>query len=179
MRLPMALCAVLCVSSSAAAQQAPPIQGVTGTIATDGTIRSEHKAAQQGGGGREEDPPRRQRRRVRTRSTRSSKAAACVVRDVADSGDALKTTTQGVVIDVNRSRKQITIRSADKKTHTLRVMDASAASTAGAHVVVSLEDQAGRQDLRFQARLVTRCVPRRWSPATSSAGLQACRLGRT
>ena len=58
MRLLLALCALLCVPSLAAAQP-PPIQGVTGTIATDGTINSEHKAAQKVVGGREEDPPRR------------------------------------------------------------------------------------------------------------------------
>jgi len=52
------------------------------------------------------------------------------------------------VIDVNRSRKQITIRSGDKKTHTLRVMDA-AASGPGDHVVVSLADQANARTYDF------------------------------
>ena len=65
-----------------------------------------------------------------------------------DGGDAVKTTTEGVVIDVNRSRKQITIRAADKKTQTLRVMDGTA--PAGAHVVVSLADQAGAKTYDFK-----------------------------
>ena len=148
MRLLIAFCAVLCVSSSAAAQP-PPIQGVTGTIATDGTINSEHKAAQKvvegvkkmlpGGNSTSENP-----------LDALIEGSHVLVRDVADCGDALQTTTQGVVIEVNRSRKQITVRSADKKTHTLRVMDASAASTAGAHVVVSLEDQAGAKPYDFK-----------------------------
>ncbi len=149
MRLPMALCALLVVSSSAAAQQAPPIQGVTGTIATEGTISSEHKAAHKvaegvkkilpGGNGASENP-----------LDTLIEGSRVLVKDVADSGDALKTTTQGVVIEVNRSRKQITIRSADKTTHTLRVLDASAASTTGAHVVVSLEDQANPKTYDFK-----------------------------
>jgi glutamine amidotransferase PdxT len=149
MRLLIALCAVLGVSSLAAAQPPPPIQGVTGTIATDGTIKSEHKAAQKvvegvkkilpGGNSTTENP-----------LDALIEGSHVVVRDVADSGDALKTTTQGVVIEVNRSRKQITIRSTDKTTHTLRVMDASAASTAGAHVVVSLEDQADAKTYDFK-----------------------------
>ena len=147
MRLLIALCAVLSVSSSTAAQ--PPIQGVTGTIATDATIRSEHKAAQKvvegvkkilpGGSSTSENP-----------LDALIEGSHVVVRDVADGGGALKTTTQGVVIDINRSRKQITIRSADKKTHTLRVMDASAASIAGAHVVVSLQDQADAKTYDFK-----------------------------
>src|SRR5580765_1730642 len=99
MRLLIALCAVLGVSSSAAAQP-PPIQGVTGTIATDGTIRSEHKAAQKvvegvkkilpGGNGTSENP-----------LDALIEGSHVVVRDVADSGDALKAMTQGVVIEVN------------------------------------------------------------------------------
>jgi len=73
-----------------------------------------------------------------------------VVRDVAAAGDAGKATTEGVVIDVNRSRKQITIRSGDKKTHTLRVMDAAGASGSGDHVVVSLADQANAKAYDFK-----------------------------
>ena len=71
-----------------------------------------------------------------------------VVKDMADGGEAVKATTEGVVIDVNRSRKQITIRAADKKTQTLRVMDGTA--PAGAHVVVSLADQAGAKTYDFK-----------------------------
>ena len=38
------LCAVPLSATRASAQTPPPIQGVTGTIATDGTIRDEHAA---------------------------------------------------------------------------------------------------------------------------------------
>ena len=72
------------------------------------------------------------------------------MREVAGGGDAARTTTEGVVIDVNRSRKQITIRSGDKKTHTLRVMDAAGASGSGDHVVVSLADQANAKTYDFR-----------------------------
>src|SRR5580765_1511466 len=98
MRLPIALCALLCAPSSAAAQ--PPIHGVTGTIATDATIRSEHEAAHKvvegvkkilpGGNGTSENP-----------LDTLIEGSRVVVRDVADSGDALKAMTQGVVIEVN------------------------------------------------------------------------------
>ena len=39
------LCALPLSPRPASAQQPPPIQGVTGTIATEGTIDAEHKAA--------------------------------------------------------------------------------------------------------------------------------------
>src|SRR5215208_3480918 len=134
------LCAILLPARPAVAQGAPPpIQGVTGTVATEETIRGERKAAGKiaegvkkilpGGKSTSEDP-----------LDALITGSRVVVREVADGG--ARTTTEGVVIDVNRSRKQITIRSGDKKTHTLRVMDAAGASGSGDHVVVSLVDQA-------------------------------------
>ena len=53
------------------------------------------------------------------------------------------TTTEGIVIDVNRRRQQITIRFADRKTQTLRLIDHAAAEDAAPPVVVSYTDQAG------------------------------------
>ena len=144
------LCALLAQARPAAAQGTPPpIQGVTGTIATDETIKGEHKAAGKIAEGVKKILPG-------GKSTSENPLDALiagsrvVVRDVADGGDAAKTTTEGVVIDVNRSRKQITIRSADKKTHTLRVMDAAGASGSGDHVVVSLADQANAKTYDFR-----------------------------
>ena len=142
------LCALLALARPVAAQgTAPPIQGVTGTIATEETIKGEHKAAGKIAEGVKKILPG-------GKSTSENPLDALitgsrvVVKDVADGGDAAKTTTEGVVIDVNRSRKQITIRAANKKTQTLRVMDATA--PAGAHVVVSLADQAGAKTYDFK-----------------------------
>jgi|KBSSwiStaDraftv2_1062776.scaffolds.fasta_scaffold179924_4 hypothetical protein len=144
------LCALLAPARPAAAQGTPPpIQGVTGTIATDETIKGEHKAAGKAAQGVKKILPG-------GKSTSENPLDALItgsrvaVRDVADGGVAAKTTTEGVVIDVNRSRKQITIRSSDKKTHTLRVMDAAGASGSGAHVVVSLADQANAKAYDFR-----------------------------
>jgi hypothetical protein len=141
-------CAVLLFAWPAAAQgTAPPIQGITGTIATEETIRGEHKAAGKIAQGVKKVLPG-------GKSTSENPLDALiagsrvVVKDIADGGDAVKATTEGVVIDVNRSRKQITIRAADKKTQTLRVMDASA--PAGAHVAVSLADQASAKVYDFK-----------------------------
>ena len=141
-------CAVLVFAWPAAAQgTAPPIQGITGTIATEETIRGEHKAAGKIAKGVKKVLPG-------GKSTSENPLDALiagsrvVVKDMANGGEAVKATTEGVVIDVNRSRKQITIRAADKKTQTLRVMDGTA--PAGAHVVVSLADQAGAKTYDFK-----------------------------
>jgi hypothetical protein len=144
------LCALWLSAGPAAAQgTAPPIQGITGTIATDETIRGEHKAAGKvaegvkkilpGGKSSSENP-----------LDALIAGSRVVVKDVADGGDAVQATAEGVVIDVNRSRKQITIRAADKKTQTLRVMDATGAAGSGAHVVVSLADQANAKTYDFK-----------------------------
>jgi len=144
------LCALVLSARPVAAQgPPPPIQGVTGTIATDETIKTEHKAAgkvAQGvkkilpGGKSESENP----------LDALITGSRVVVRDVAAAGDAASTTTEGVVIDVNKSRKQITVRSGDKKTHTLRVMDAAGTSGSGDHVVVSLADQANAKAYDFR-----------------------------
>jgi hypothetical protein len=144
------LCTLLLAARPVAAQGTPPpIQGVTGTIATDETIKTEHKAAGKAAEGVKKILPG-----GKSSSENPLEAlitgSRVVVRDVAEGGDAAKTATEGVVIDVNRSRKQITIRSSDKKTHTLRVMDAAGASGAGAHVVVSLADEANAKTYDFR-----------------------------
>lgn len=141
-------CALLVFARPAVAQgTAPPIQGITGTIATEETVRGEHKAAGKiaegvkkvlpGGKGTSENP-----------LDALIAGSRVVVKDMADGGERVNATTEAVVIDVNRSRKQITIRAADKKTQTLRVMDGTA--PAGAHVVVSLADQTGAKTYDFK-----------------------------
>jgi hypothetical protein len=144
------LFAVLLGARPVAAQgTTPPIQGVTGTIATEETRREEHKAAGKiaegvakvlPGGKNSTDNP----------LDVFIVGSHVVARDVAPSGDAAPATTQGVVIDVNRSKKQITVRSADKKAHTFRVIDATGASNSGAHVALSLADQPNAKSYDFR-----------------------------
>jgi hypothetical protein len=56
------------------------------------------------------------------------------------------TSTEATIVDANRKKQQITVRFADKMTATLRVLDRSGASAGtGAHVAVSLADQAGEK----------------------------------
>src|SRR3954454_9716351 len=144
---PVVLCALLVWPRPAAAQApAPPIQGVTGTIATEGSKDGVKKAAGAaargvkkvlpGGNGASENPLD-----VLIAGTH------VVVRDMAEGSDAAKTGVEGVVIDVNRSRKQITVRRPDKTIDTLRVMDATGS---GAHVTVSLSDQANARPYDFR-----------------------------
>jgi hypothetical protein len=145
----VALLTLLCAfpSSARPAAAQPPIQGVTGTIATDGTIESEHRAAGAvaegakkvvdkvknalpgGGKGTNQNP-----------LDAFTEGRRVVVRDAAAAGDeAPKATDEGVVIDVNRKRQQITVRFADRKTQTLRLKAPGAATD----VVVSYTDETG------------------------------------
>jgi hypothetical protein len=160
------LCALPLSSRPAAAQTPPPIQGVTGTIATDGTIESEHKAGRgiaQGAayvgrgikkllpfGAKGTNPldAFTEGSRVVIRDAPGSPAADRV--DASD--DGRKAAMEGVVVDVNRKRQQITIRFADGKTQALRLVDRTAggqgaragdAADPAAHVVVSITDQTG------------------------------------
>ncbi|MGH9141118.1 MAG: hypothetical protein ACRD2I_08255 [Vicinamibacterales bacterium] len=136
-------------SSPANAQTAPPIHGVTGTVATDSTIKSEHEAAHAvaegvgkvvdgakkilpGGKGTKENPLDGfiEGRRV-------------VVQERAEGDSAEAKTTEAVVVDVNRRRSQITVRFADRKTQTLRLADRRAADDGSAPVSVSYTDPTG------------------------------------
>lgn len=141
------LCVLLLSARAVAAQgTAPPIQGVTGTIATEETVKGVRKAAGKVAAGVKKVLPGGKDTSADPLDVLIA-GSRVVVREVA--GDAAAAaTTDGVVIDVNRSRKQITIRVADKKTQTLRVMDATA--PAGAHVVVSLADQTDAKPYDFK-----------------------------
>ena len=135
----LALVFVLWSSGAPAAAQGqtpPPIQGVTGTIATEGSRDGVKKAAGAaargvkkvlpGGKVSDQDP-----------LTVLIEGSRVVVQEVAS-------TTEATVIDVNKKRQQITVRFADKKTQTLRVLDRSGANP-GPHVVVSLADRPGEK----------------------------------
>jgi hypothetical protein len=148
--MPALLCAVLLGFTSAAAQTGPPIHGVTGTIATPTTIKSEHEAANKaaegvgkvvegakkllpGGKGTSQDP-----------LDGFIEGRLVVLRDVVEADREAVEATEGVVIDVNRRRNQITVRFADRKTQTLRL----AAPDAAGDVVVSYTDPAGAKVAR-------------------------------
>src|SRR3954451_15757760 len=132
------LCA-LPLSSRSASAQPPPIQGVTGTIATDGTIESEHRGAHaiaEGGA------------RVVKKVLPGGKSnplddftegSRVLLRKVVDRDGETPPTTEGVIVDVNRKRNQITVRLADKKTETLRLATPDSAGD----VVVSYTDNTG------------------------------------
>jgi hypothetical protein len=141
-------------SSPANAQTAPPIHGVTGTVATDSTIKSEHEAAHAvaegagkvvdgakkvlpGGKGTKENPLDGfiEGRRV-------------VLQERAEGDGAAAKTTEATVVDVNRRRSQITVRFADRKTQTLRLADGAAADQGAAPVVVSYTDATGARIAR-------------------------------
>jgi hypothetical protein len=168
------LCALPLSSRPAAAQTPPPIQGVTGTIATDGTIESEHKAGRGiaegaayvgrgikkllpfGGKGTNPLDAFTEGSRVVMRDAPDRSQAV----DRADASDeGRKAATEGVVVDVNRKRQQITVRFADGKIQALRLIDRAAADQAprsgrapdpATHVVVSLTDSTGaRVDYDF------------------------------
>ena len=158
------LCALPLSSRPASAQQPPPpIQGVTGTIATEGTIDAEHKAAHTiaegaayvvdsvkkilpGGKGTKQNP-----------LDDFAEGSRVILRDVAKVDGESPATTEGVVVDVNHRKNQITIRLADKKTETLRV----ATPDATADVVVSYTDNTGA---KIAARLQTGVLtPVTWS----------------
>ena len=131
-------CALLLSPAPAGAQPPPPIQGVTGTIATDGSIEGTSKAA---------GAVARGVKKILPGSKASDQnpldalieGSHVVVRDVAASASA--SVVEGVVVDVNKKRQQITVRLADKKTQTLRVLGKATADK-GDHVIVSLADQA-------------------------------------
>ncbi|MCU1383451.1 MAG: hypothetical protein JWL71_2148 [Acidobacteria bacterium] len=141
MRLIPALFLLLICSARATAQTAPPIQGVTGTIATDETIEAEHHA-----GGVIADGVRRVADQAKKilhfggKGTPPDPLSAFAGRRVVIRDGAER--TEGTVIDVNRGRQQITIRIADRKTVTLRTADPSAAATESP-LVVSYTDDAG------------------------------------
>ena len=141
------LCAVPLSMTRVMAQQPPPVQGVTGTIATEGTIDGERKAGSAiaagakkvadkvksalpgGGKGTNQNP-----------LDGFSEGRQVVVRDSVATGDEEpKAITEGVVIDVDKRRQQITVRLADRKTQTLHLT----APGGETDVVVSYTDDAG------------------------------------
>jgi hypothetical protein len=122
-------------------------------VATDTTIRNEHDAARKVTAG-----AARAAKKILPGGTATDQnpldvlieGSRVLVRDVTDGVKTHDAATEGRVIAVNRSRKQITVRLPDRTTQTLRVMDGTAASAAGAHVAVSLSDQASAKVYDFK-----------------------------
>jgi hypothetical protein len=141
------LCALPLSSSAASAQPQPPppIQGVTGTIATDGTIESEHRAGHAIAEGAAKVVDSAKKVLPGGKSTNENplddfaEGSRVVLRDVKPADGDASPTTEGVVIDINKKRNQITVRLSDKKTQTLRL----ATPAAPGDVVVSYTGTTG------------------------------------
>ena len=169
---------VLGASISVTAQSPVPIQGVTGTIATEGTVRDVHEAGNtvivgtvdgvehvfhytkdllvHGGKGSEALRGLKPGSSVVVHYTvDGANEAAHEIDRVGDEG--LKS-TEGVVMRVDRGRKQIMIKFADGKTETFRLTD-RAAEDAGkdvgrttknaSQVVVYYSDEGGQKVAHF------------------------------
>ena len=130
------LCAVPLSATRAAAQQPPPVQGVTGTIATEGTIDKEHKAAGAIAAGAKKILGKKHT--DENPIDGFTEGRRVVLRDIVK-GDEAPPTTEGVVIDLDRKRQQITVRFENKKTQTLRLIPSDGAPD----VVVSYTDDVG------------------------------------
>ena len=132
-------------SASAQGQAPPPIQGVTGTIATDGTIESEHRAGKAIAQGAAKVVDGAKKILPGGKSTNENplddfaEGSRVVLRDVKTVDGEAATATEGVVIDVNKKRNQITVRLSDKKTQTLKL----ATPDTPADVVVSYTGTSG------------------------------------
>ena len=143
MRSLIVLITLLLSCTSAAAQSAPPIGGFTGTYVPDATVKTEYEGAHgiaEGVGhvvgyakklfgikGGSQDP-----------LDGFIEGRKVVLREGTE-------TTEGVVIDVNKARQQITVRLEGGTTETLRVGERGAAASAagGPSVIVSYKDAAG------------------------------------
>jgi hypothetical protein len=169
---------VLGTSILVMAQTPPPIQGVTGTIATEGTIKDVHEAGNtvivgtvdgvehvfhytkdllvHGGKGSEALRGLKPGSSVVVHYTRDGASEAA--HEIDRVGDEGLKSTEGVVMRVDRGRKQIMIKFADGKTETFRLTD-RAAEDAGkdvgrttknaSQVVVYYSDEGGQKVAHF------------------------------
>ena len=93
---------LMTMSALASAQTAPPIHGVTGTIATDTSIRDEHGLAHGIARGATKLMSLGRQRTGENPLDVLIEGSHVAVRDA-------ETSAEGVVIDVNRNRQQITV----------------------------------------------------------------------
>jgi hypothetical protein len=121
----------------------PPIQGVTGTVATEGSRDGVKKAAGAAARGVKKILP--------GGSGESQNPMDVLIEGshvTVTEGAAPDSSAEGIVVDVNKKRQQITVRFADKTTQTLRVLN-HAGSNPGPHVLVALADQAEKVSYDF------------------------------
>src|SRR4051812_35572181 len=124
------LTAALRAPSAAAQATPPPIQGVTGTIATEGSKDGVKKAAGAAARGVKKVLPGGGAPDAKDPFDALIEGSHVVLQEGA-------TSTEATVVDANRKRQQITVRLPDKTTATLRVLDRSGASAdKGMHVAV-------------------------------------------
>ena len=143
--------------------QAPPIHGVTGTIATEATIKAEHKAANKivvetedgveyvydlakgvgvhGGEGPLSDLKPGTTVVIHYTADNAAQEIDCI-------GPDGLSTTEGIVSKIDRAKKAITIRYDNGKIETLKLTDRAAADVgknieADTRVVVYYSDDAG------------------------------------
>jgi hypothetical protein len=168
----------LAASISVNAQDPPPIQGVTGTIATEGTIKDVGEAGNtiivgtidgvehvfhftkellvHGGKGSDALRGLRPGSSVVVHYTVDGSSEAA--HEIDSLGDGGLKSTEGVVTRVDRGRKQFVIKFADGKTETFRLTDRAAeyagkdgdrATNGGGAVVVYYTDEGGQKVAHF------------------------------
>jgi len=138
----LALVGVVVLSVAPALGQGPPIQGVTGTIATEATIKAEHKAANkivvetEDGvehvydsakglvvhGGKDPLSDLKPGTTVIIHST-----AGNMAQEIDRVGADGLSTTEGIATKIDRGKKEITIRYDDGKIEKLKLTDRAAA----------------------------------------------------
>ena len=166
-------------SGRAAAQQPPPVGGVTGTIALEGTVQDEYGGANavvvktkdgvehvfhftkgllvHGGKGAGADALRGLREGSTVVVHYTVAGGSESAQEIDRIGDEGLKATEGVVTRVDHKRKQIAIRFDDGKTETLRLTERAAedagkdvdAASGATRVIVYYADEAGHKVAHF------------------------------
>jgi hypothetical protein len=167
---------VLLLSAAALAQTGPPIDSHTGTIALEGTVEQEHAAVDRlavktidgtkhvlhlakslvvhGGAKGGDDALAGLRAGTTVVVHYSGAGAAAAVQEIDLIGDDGLKVTEGTVTNIDRRRRQITIRFDDKTTETLQLTeraaqesghDLEAAAAQAGRVTVYYADEGGRK----------------------------------
>lgn len=159
----LALVGMVALGIARAHGQGPPIHGVTGTIATEATIKAEHKAANKivvetkdgvehvydsvkslvVHGGKDPLSDLKPGTTVIIHSTASNTA-----QEIDRVGDDGLSTTEGIATKIDRGKKEITIRYDDGKIEKLKLTDRAAADVGrnideNTRVVVYFSTEAG------------------------------------
>ncbi len=160
-----AVAAAALVCAPAYGQTPPPIHGVTGTVATEGTIKEEHKAANkivvatEDGVEHVYDAVTGLKVHGGNDALADLKPGTTVVihyspdntvQEIDRVGDSGLQTTEGMATKIDRSKKEITIRYDNGKVEKLRLTDRAAASVgqnipADTRIVVYFSQDAGQK----------------------------------